>query len=292
MSQVLSNAGIRGSPSARRAASALSPIRSSPPAGHTPSTASWARASFPNSNPSLALRWSESRDGEKRQEDVRWTAVSGCTSQDRDRVLAGRADGRRRDRRIGLGPGQRRRDERRLSAQASRRGPRGACEDPTPAAKRDRSLSVPVVCVGLGGGGRCLGATRRRARPGAALDRSGRPLRRAGVPRGLCRALLRVPARPPPVGRRHHHGGGAGRHRADLGAGRRRSARLRPGGPDRDRVRRACGRYHDRRHVQPPSRARRCTRSPAWESPREPSLASPISRSSSLPTTLPAGYSS
>ena len=163
-------------------------------------------------------------------------------------------DGRRRDRRTRARPRLRRRDERRLSAQAPRRGPRARRAGPAPAAKRRRPLPLEVVRGRLGGGGRRLGASRRRARPRAALDRAGRPLGRAGVPRRLRRALLRLPARTPPVGRRDRHRDRACDHRADLGAGRRRAAGLRGGGVDRDRVRRPRRRRCGRRGRDPPPR--------------------------------------
>ena len=112
------------------------------------------------------------------------------------------------------------RDERRLSAQAARRGlgAVGACQ--APAAKRRRPLPLQVVRAGLGGGGRRLGASRRRPRARAAVGRAGRARGRAGLPGRARRALLRLRPRTSPVDRRDHHDDRACDHRAHPGAAR------------------------------------------------------------------------
>ena len=118
------------------------------------------------------------------------------------------------------------RDEPRLSVQAPRcrRGARRGHAPPT--AQRDRSVPLEVVDDRLAGGGRCLSCACRRAHAAAALARPGGAVGRVRPSRRARGAILRVPARPPAVGRDRLGGGFAsapGANRTEL---RRRPLRL------------------------------------------------------------------
>ena len=72
---------------------------------------------------------------------------------------------------------------------------------PAPAAERRRPVRLEVVHVGMDRRGRGMAASRWRARARAAVDRAGRPLGWAGLPRRARRTLLRLPAGTPAMDR-------------------------------------------------------------------------------------------
>ena len=194
-----------------------------------------------------------------------WSA-SEKTSQRASRPLE-REDAQRCDPRTRARPGLRARDERLLPAQAARRGLGTAGARSAPAAKRRRALSLQVVRGGLAGGARSLGASRRRPCARTAVGRTGRPLRRAGLPRRARRAVLRLPPRSAAVDRLGHHGGGARDHRDYPRGATQRASGLRTGRLDHHRVRRPPGRHGSCRDGWPPPRppgeggpAPRCSR--------------------------------
>ena len=140
-------------------------------------------------------------------------------------------------------PGLRARDERLLPAQAARRGLGTTGARSAPAAKRRRPLSLQVVRGGMVGGARSLGASRRRPCARTVVGRTGRPLRRSGLPRRARRAVLRLPPRSAAVDRLGHHGGGARDHRGHPRGATQRASGLRTGSVDHHRGQRPPNRH-------------------------------------------------
>jgi hypothetical protein len=172
-----------------------------------------------------------------------------------------------------------------------RRGLGAARARLAPAAKRHRALPLQVVRGGLAGGGRSLGASRRRPCLSSAVDRASCPLSRAGLPRRARRAVLWFPPRSPAVDWCDHHGSGACCHRAYPGVTTRRNSALRTSRLDHRRMHRPSIRHGACRGGWPPPR-------PAGKGGRAPrrrrrrAVRHFRRRASSSPTPFKAGCSS